>query len=363
MSRKNLFLLLYSLGIAFVICLVLGVVLLFDGRTIYDWGERELIPQSTQHASSVEMPVLPTQVLVTPTASMTATPTPLCGGPQKIILVLLGTDSRADSYYAGLADSIRLVRVDFVDPGIMILPFQRDLYVEIPGIEEHGITHGKLNQAYTYGTPAFGYYDAPNQGLGLMELAMEHNFGVHVDNGVVINMQSFVRIIDTLGGIDVYLPYTIDGRVKGSSDPDLYFEAGYHHLNGRQAQVLARLRPNGDIERTNVQTIILQALVARLLSPAILPELPDLINNFQNSVYTDLDPVKITQLTCLATKLDPQKIEYHSFPEELFQGTRVQDPVLGYTFVWDVDFDVLRSYVASFIDGTWYDPLLPTPVP
>jgi LCP family protein required for cell wall assembly len=360
MLRKNLFLLFYSLGIVFVICLFLGVILLFDGRTIYDWGERKLLPQSTQHASIMEMP---TQIPVTPTTSMTATPAPLCGGPQKMILVLLGTDSRADSYYAGLADSIRLVRVDFVDPGLMILPFQRDIYIEIPGIAEHDITHGKLNQAYTYGTLAFGYYEAPNQGLGLMELAMEQNFGVHVDNGVVINMQSFAHIVDTMGGIDIYLPYTIDGRVKGSRDSDLYFEAGYHHLNGRQAQVLARLRPNGDIERTNVQTIILQALVARLLSPAILPELPELVNNFRNSVYTDLDPVKITQLTCLATKLDPQKIEYVNFPEELFRGTRVQDPVLGYTFVWDVDFAVLRAYIASFTGGEWNDPSLPTPVP
>jgi len=218
MSRRTLFLLLYSLGIVFVICLFLGVILLFDGRTMYDWGERMLAPQSTQHASIM---YVPTQVPVTPSASATATPTPVCGGPPTMILVLIGTDSRSDSYYAGLADSIRLVRVDFVNPGIMVLPFQRDLYVEIPGIAAHGITHGKLNQAYTYGTPAFGYYNAPNQGLGLMEVAMEHNFGVHVDNGVVINMQSFVRIVDTLGGIDVYLPYTIDGRVKGSNDSDL----------------------------------------------------------------------------------------------------------------------------------------------
>ncbi len=360
MSRRTLFLLLYSLGIVFVICLFLGVILLFDGRTMYDWGERLLAPPSTQHASIMDVP---TQIPVTPSASATATPTPVCGGPPTMILVLIGTDSRSDSYYAGLADSIRLVRVDFVNPGIMVLPFQRDLYVEIPGIAAHGITHGKLNQAYTYGTPAFGYYNAPNQGLGLMEVAMEHNFGVHVDSGVVINMQSFVRIVDTLGGIDVYLPYTIDGRVKGSNDSDLYFEAGNHHLNGRQAQILARLRPNGDIERTNVQTIILQALGARLLSPAILPELPELVNAFQNSVYTDLDPVQITQLTCLAAKLDPQKVAYVNFPEELFQGTRVQDPVLGYTFVWDVDFTVLRSYMASFINGAWPDTSLSIPVP
>jgi polyisoprenyl-teichoic acid--peptidoglycan teichoic acid transferase len=280
-----------------------------------------------------------------------------------MILVLIGTDSRADSYYAGLADSIRLVRVDFVNPGIMVLPFQRDLYVEIPDLAEHGITHGKLNQAYTYGTPAFGYYDAPNQGLGLMEQSMEYNFGVHVDNGVAVNMQSLIRIIDKLGGIDIYLPYDIDGRVKGSKDLALYFEAGNQHLDGRRTQILARLRPGGDIERTHVQNLILQALSAKLLSPSVLPDLPELISAFQESVYTDLDPLQIAQLTCLASKLDQQKILYVNFPEELFQGTRVQDPVLGYTFVWDVDYDVLRSYVTSFVNGTWPGETLPTPVP
>jgi LCP family protein required for cell wall assembly len=360
MSRRNFFLLVYILGIGIVICLFLGLILFFDGQSIFDWAEGMLVPPSTPHSAAMGVPTL---VPVTPSPSATTTPAPFCGGPPTLILILIGTDSRSDNYTAGLADSIRLVRVDFVDPGIMVLPFQRDLYVEIPGLAEHGITHGKLNQGYTYGAPAFGYFNAPNQGLGLMALTMEHNFGVHVDNGIVINMQSFVRIVDTLGGIDIYLPYTIDGRVQGSKDPDLYFQAGDHHLDGRQAQILARLRPNGDIERTNIQTIILQALAARLLSPTILPRLPELANTFQNSVFTDLDPAKIAQLICLASMLDSEKIQYVNFPEELFQGTRIQDPVLGNTFVWDVDFDVLRGYVASFVDGNWIDPTLPTPVP
>jgi anionic cell wall polymer biosynthesis LytR-Cps2A-Psr (LCP) family protein len=119
--------------------------------------------------------------------------------------------------------------------------------------------------------------------------------------------------------------------------------------------LLARLRPQGDFQRTNSQTIILKALSAKLFRPAILPKLPDLVSAFQDSVFTDLDPVQISQLTCLATMLDPQNIEYLNFPEELFQGTRVQDPVLGNTFVWDVDFAVLRDYLASFTYGNWPD--------
>jgi LCP family protein required for cell wall assembly len=362
MSRRTIFLLLFSLGIGFVVCLFLGVILFFDGRTVYAWFGRLLVPQPVQ-ASTASVPTQVVIVPVAPTASGTPTPTPRCGGPPYMFLVLLGIDSRSDSYQAGLADSIRLVRVDFIDPRIMVLPFQRDLYVEIPGIADHGITHGKLNQGYTYGTPAFGYYDAPNQGLGLMELTMEHNFGAHVDHGIVINMHSFARIVDALGGIEINLPYAIDGRVRGSRDPLLYFPAGNQHLDGRRTQILARLRPQGDFERTNIQTMILRALSAKLLSPSVLPRLPELISAFQGSVYTDLEAAQIAQLTCLAIRLDPQKIVYVNFPEDLFQGTRVQDPVLGNTFIFDADFDVLRSYVATFMDGAWPGESFMTPAP
>ena len=54
-----------------------------------------------------------------------------------------------EDYLYGLADEIRVVRVDFVTPKVTVLALPRDLWVEIPEIEDaYGITHGKLNQAY-----------------------------------------------------------------------------------------------------------------------------------------------------------------------------------------------------------------------
>jgi polyisoprenyl-teichoic acid--peptidoglycan teichoic acid transferase len=342
-----------------VICLFVGLVLFFEGTTLYTRFQGSSSPPPLQTSTAT----VPRKVIIVPSASATSTPTPRCGGSPSMMLVLLGTDSRSDSYYAGLADSIRLVRVDFINPGIMVLPFQRDLYVEIPGLAEHGITHGKLNQGYTYGTPAFGYYDAPNQGLGLMEQTMQQNFDVHVDYGIAVNMQSFVHIVDALGGIDINLPYAIDGRVAGSRDPDMYFAAGDQHLDGHRTQILARIRPQGDIERTNMQTLILQALSAKLLGPGVFSQIPDLVSAFQGSIFTDLGAEQIAQLTCLAFRLDPQKIVYVSFPQELFQGTRVQDPVLGNTFIFDADFAILRSYVAAFMNGNWPGMAHMTPAP
>ena len=91
-----------------------------------------------------------------------------------MIILAAGSDQRVDSYLYGLADVIRLVRVDFVTPRVTIMSFPRDLYVEIPGISDHyGITHGKINQAYLYGNPGYGYYDGSDFGPGLLALKRE----------------------------------------------------------------------------------------------------------------------------------------------------------------------------------------------
>ena len=274
-----------------------------------------------------------------------------------MFILLAGSDARRDSYVIGLADSIRIVRVDFVEASIRVLAFQRDLYVEIPGIADHnGITHGKLNQAFLYGNPGYKYYDGPGQGPGLLALTLEHNFGAQVDHYVAVNLQSFIRIIDTLGGIDIDLPYEVDGRVRRSRDSTRYFAAGKQHLDGYRAMLLARMRPRGDFRRAEVQNLILEAIARKALSPSVILKWPELIEEFRDSVQTDLGPAEIGQLLCLRTRFAPQEIEFLSFPEALFEGKRVRDPVLGNTSILAADFEVLADYVQRFNEGLWREP-------
>jgi LCP family protein required for cell wall assembly len=310
---------------------------------------------------------LPTATQTVPTPSPTETPTPtptvtatvpsaVCGGPPAMFILLVGSDARSNGYGSGLADSIRIVRVDFITPRVQLLTFHRDLYVEIPGLASHNITAGKLNQAYLYGNPAYRYYDGEGQGPGLLALTLEHNFGTQVDHFAAVNLQSFVRIVDALGGIDIDLPRVIDGRAKNSKDTNRYFAAGPQHLNGYRTMLLARLRPQGDIKRTEVQDLILRAIAEKTLDPTVLQKLPKLVEAFSGSVQTDLGAVEIGQLLCLAAMLDTQKIEFVNFPENLFESGRVRDPVLGNTSILKADFDVLKTYVVSFINGTWPKP-------
>ena len=273
-----------------------------------------------------------------------------------MFILLIGSDARSDSYSIGLADAIRIMRVDFVDPGIQMLTFPRDLYVEIPGLEKYnGATHGKLNQAFLYGNPGYGFFNGYGQGPGLLKLTLEQNFGASTDHYLAVNLQTFVQIVNALGGIDIDMPYNLDGRVQGSKDPDRYFKAGDLHLDGYRTMLLARLRPGGDFERSEIQNLILQAIAEKLLEPSSLPILLKLLGTFDDAVQTDITPVQVGQLICLASRLDAEKIEFLSFPEELFKNGRVHDPVLGNTSILEVEFDVLKTYVHKFEDGVGFD--------
>jgi LCP family protein required for cell wall assembly len=221
-----------------------------------------------------------------------------------MFILLIGSDARSNTYNVGLADAIRIVRVDFMDPGVQALAFPRDLYVEIPGIESHGgITHGKLNQAFLYGNPGYGYTDDPDLGPGLLADTLELNFGASSGHYISANLQTFTKAIDAIGGIDIDLPYVVDGRVKGSKDINRYFPAGKQHLNGYRTMLLARMRPNGDIQRSEVQNLILKALASKVLTLDVIPRLPELAETFRGSVQTNITAV--TAENCSDNHLAP----------------------------------------------------------
>ena len=291
-----------------------------------------------------------------PAASLTPTvPSTICGGPPTMVILAIGSDQRIDSYTYGLADVIRLVRIDFSRPRVTVMSFPRDLYVEIPGISDHyDITHGKINQAYLYGNPGFGYYDGADLGPGLLARTLYHNFGAQPRNYIAVNMRTFENIIDAVGGVTVHLDHMVDGRKENQPDrTDLVFYEGTHILNGRQALQLARLRPYGDFDRGNAQNQIMCGLYDKLLSPSVVGNIPELIEAFEDNIQTDLSPAQIGQLSCLLTQLNGSDITFYNYPDDLFVGTRIDDPQLGYTFILETDFNTIRDYVHAFSIGTW----------
>jgi LCP family protein required for cell wall assembly len=281
---------------------------------------------------------------------------PLCGGPSEMTILLIGSDERKYDYYYGLADSIRLVRIDFVSPSVMLLDIPRDLWVDIPDISDHyGITQGKLNQAYFFGNPGMGYYDGAGEGPGLLARTLQQNFGVQVDHYLAMDMKTFVNLIDTLGGIDIHIDSRIDlNENRDGANPELVYEPGDYHLDGTEALRLARSRVPTIFQRARFQDIVLRSLGNKLLNPTMLPLWPQIISQFTQTVQTDLSPSQISQLVCIGQSMAKENITTVAFPDEMFKSGSIYDPYRQvYTYILDVDNNQLRTYFADFMRGTW----------
>jgi len=290
-------------------------------------------------------------------------PTPQCNGPKTLTVLAIGSDTRASSYLYGLADVIRYIRIDFVTPRISVLEFPRDLWVEIPEISDHyDITHGKLNQAYLYGNPGMGYYNGPDQGPGLLARTLYLNFGARADNYISANMHTFVRLVDAIGGIDVDLPFSVDARKPDQQKrKDLYFAPGTHHLNGEQALMLGRIREYSVFARADQQNRIMCALRDAVMTPYILPKIPEIIDSFKGSVQTDLSLEQINQIACLGTKLHHNDIIFTTFPRELLTEDRTYDiGVKKEVYIFRAELEKIKLLVKEFDLGTWPEPLIPT---
>lgn len=302
-----------------------------------------------------------TAIATQPSPSRTATPQPACGGPAVMNILAIGSDARGDHYLYGLADIIRLVRVDFVKKQVGILEVPRDLWVDIPEISDHyGITQGKLNQAYLYGNKGLGYYDGTSEGPGLLARTLNLNFGARPDHYLAVNMITFRNIVDAVGGIDVNLPEEVS--VRSPSNPKGFaIPEGEHHIDGETALWVARIREYSTFSRADNQNIIMCALYKKIMSPASVRAIPQLVTDFQKHVQTDLSPQQINQLACLANEMNGTGVYFAGFPMDMFKNAKVFDPQLkATTSILDADYDLMRDYIDRFQQGTWpvIDPTL-----
>lgn len=304
----------------------------------------EFAAPQTATAPSVEVP--PATLAPSPTPTIV----PVCGGPPSLTILVSGV--AAESYLYGLADAIRVVHLDFQHQKVSVLALPRDLWVDIPRIADHGIYQGKLNQAYFYGTEGMGYFDGSGYGSGLLAATLREDFGLEVDRYLSVNLYAFRHIIDTMGGVDVTFQAPV--YIKRFEKPKLYLNAGTHHLSGREAEQVVRTRIQiGDLGRIDNQTVVLKAVVSQMLTPSGIQHLPGLIQVLQSSVLTDLSPAEISQLVCLAEKLDSRsEIQFYDLPEEMLREDRVYDPYLDYQpSVLLYNAGELSSFITSVLEN------------
>ncbi len=218
-------------------------------------------------------------------------------GTERITVLLLGVDERAQwNEPAWRTDTIMLLTLDPVTMQAGVLSIPRDLWVEIPTMG-----FSRINTAHYNGD----LYQYPGGGPALAMQTVERTLGVHVDYYVRVNFEAFITFVDEIGGIDVYVPETIDDPYYPDNDygyDPLYIEAGQQHFYGDMALKYARTRHsgNGDFDRARRQQQVIQAVLERVKRPDVLAQLfakaPELYTKVEKSVATSF---KLDQVMAL----------------------------------------------------------------
>ncbi|MFE7469170.1 LCP family protein [Streptomyces sp. NPDC057499] len=256
-------------------------------------------------------------------------------------LLLVGTDGRdritpeeKRKYRLGGApchctDTIMLVHLSADKKRASVVSLPRDSYADVPAHRDPGTGAPrparpmKLNAAYAEGGP------------NLTVRTVENMTDIKIDHYLEVDFTSFMRTVDTLGGVRICTPRPLKDAYTG-----LNLAAGPHELNGGQALQYVRSRHidgAADLGRMQRQQRFLASLIEQATGSGVL------LNpvKFQDVVSTVLDSVRadegfgaeqMLELGRAMRGFSPASSEFASVP----MGN-VSHPVrgIGSTVTWD----------------------------
>jgi polyisoprenyl-teichoic acid--peptidoglycan teichoic acid transferase len=274
----------------------------------------------------------------------------------RVNILLMGIDKRPDEYVSR-TDTMILITIDPASRTGGMLSIPRDLWVAIPGYGEN-----RVNTAHYLGDKN-GY---PGGGPALAMKTVQYNLGVPVHFYVRVDFDGFRRIVDTLGGIELDVPQTIDDPKYPDEnygyDP-FYIEAGLQHMDGYTALKYARTRAtsDSDFDRARRQQQVLLAIREKAIAVGVIPKIPELWATMADTVQTDLQLVDILELAKLADQVSRDDVQ-----------TAVMDRSMTVDYRTDTGAQVLlpiREKMRPVIDEMFSSPepavvaAVPTPDP
>ncbi|MGX7074345.1 LCP family glycopolymer transferase CpsA [Falseniella ignava] len=115
---------------------------------------------------------------------------------------------------------------------------------------------------------------------------LENLYGVDINYYVRLNFTSFLKLIDLLGGVDVY-----NDQEFTSLHGQFHFPVGNVHLNSAQALGFVRERyslADGDRDRGRNQQKVIVAIIQKLTSTEALKNYSNIIESLQDSLQTNM---------------------------------------------------------------------------
>ena len=238
----------------------------------------------------------------------TPTRVPITG---RVTILLTGLDQfagRQESLY----DSIMVVSLDTDTKQVAMVSVPRDsAYFPL----YFGGTVSKttrINSVVSY--VQRGWIKSPDDPMTTFVKEVGYLVGIPIDYYAVMDLAGFMKMIDTVGGIDIENPSLIQDTVYDwldGSPPGFTLDAGWHHLNGREALAYVRSRHgtnNSDWKRASRQQQVLVALERKMASPDALLQLPTLIQTLGSSVRTTFPANQIADMVALGDEIPAENI-------------------------------------------------------
>jgi LCP family protein required for cell wall assembly len=214
-------------------------------------------------------------------------------------ILLLGSD-HANNGQTGRnadehSDSMMLLRTDPGRHRLIYLSIPRDLRASIPGYGDQ-----KINAAMQIGGPR----------LAVRTVDTLLGSGLQIDHVVVVDFGNFQKLVDAVGGVDVYVPENILSNKfdcpypasKCGSWRGWRFNKGVQHLNGHEALIYSRIRENqldpsySDLTRAQHQQDVMQATLRKMASFSMFLRLPFSGSSLLAPIATDLSAWQLMQL-------------------------------------------------------------------
>ena len=203
---------------------------------------------------------------------------------------------------SGLCDVIMLVSVDTRNERICVMQIPRDTYAEYTDK-----SYKKLNGAAN----ALG-------GVEGLRVFLAQSLGVTIDGYLALDLASFRRIIDTVGGVEIELDRAIRYT---DAEQGLFIDlpSGRQVLDGKKAEMLVRYRKgyaDGDIGRLGAQKRFLASLFASLQQKVNSDNAYPLADALMDGLDTDIGIATAVALGLEALTTESERLIFVTAPGE-----------------------------------------------
>lgn len=180
--------------------------------------------------------------------------------------LLVGTN---DDYNT---DTMMLCSVDTVNDKVNLVSVNRDTQIDTDS------SNKKINGVYG------------RSGVEAMCQAVTDITGVPIHYYVVVNMESFEKLVDLIGGVEYNVPFDMYHPDRTHPNEAIDLKAGLQTLDGHKALQFVRFRSTSenDFGRVNRQKDFLIATLKQVMANFSLSQIQDYIGIFNENVKTNM---------------------------------------------------------------------------